>query len=64
MDLYHAVDKLSEKYRSIIILKYLKQMQIDQIADIVQLNQNTVKKTRLRRGIKELKFLMGGYKYG
>lgn len=63
MDLYRAVDKLPEKYRSIIILKYLKQMQIDQIADIVQLNQNTVK-TRLRRGIKELKFLMGGYKYG
>lgn len=63
MDLYLAVDKLPEKYRSIIILKYLKQMQIEQIADILQLNQNTVK-TRLRRGIKQLKLLMGGYKCG
>lgn len=63
MDLYRAIDRLPEKYKSIIMLKYLRQMQIKQIADIVELNESTVK-TRLRRGIKKLKELMGGYTYG
>ncbi|WDV44791.1 sigma-70 family RNA polymerase sigma factor [Clostridiaceae bacterium M8S5] len=60
MDLYHAIDKLSTNYKSIVILKYLRQMKIQQISDILQLNPNTVK-TRLRRGIQQLKQYMGGY---
>lgn len=59
LDLYNSLDKLSEKYKTVIILKYVKAMEINEIADILKINSNTVK-TRLKRGIDKLKFIMGG----
>lgn len=59
LDLYNSIDQLSEKYKTVIILKYLKQMQINEIAEILQMNSNTVR-TRLKRGVEQLKLVMGG----
>jgi len=59
LDLYNALDKLSEKYKTVIILKYIKEMQINQIAEILNMNSNTVK-ARLKRGVDKLKLIMGG----
>lgn len=59
MDLYRSLDRLPEKYKSIITLKYMNGMQISEIAKVLALNNNTVK-TRLRRGVDRLKKLMGG----
>lgn len=59
LDLYESVNQLQLKYREVILLKYFKQMSIDEIADILKLNPNTVK-TRLRRGITKLKTKVGG----
>lgn len=60
MDLYKSVDKLEEKYRTIIILRYARDLQFDEIAKIVEMNVNTVK-TRHKRGLNKLKKLMGGH---
>lgn len=59
LDLYNSLDKLSQKYKNVIILKYIKGMQINEIAEILDMNSNTVK-TRLKRGVDRLKSIMGG----
>ncbi|WP_432663690.1 sigma-70 family RNA polymerase sigma factor [Wukongibacter baidiensis] len=59
LDLYNSLDKLSHKYKTVIILKYMKQMRINEIAEILNMNSNTVK-TRLKRGVDKLKLIMGG----
>ncbi len=59
LDLYEAVHQLPLKYREVILLKYFKQMSIDEISTILKLNPNTVK-TRLRRGIAKLQKKIGG----
>jgi len=58
LDLYSSLDRLSHKYKTVIILKYMKQMQINEIAEILNMNSNTVK-TRLKRGVDKLKSIMG-----
>lgn len=59
LDLYNSLDKLSEKYKTVIILKYMKEMRINEIAEVLRTNTNTVK-TRLKRGVDKLKTIMGG----
>ena len=59
LDLYNSIDRLPEKYRSVIILKYMKELQIKEIANTLEINSNTVK-TRLKRGVDKLKAIMGG----
>lgn len=51
------VDTLDEKYRTIILLYYSQQLKIPEIADILDMNENTVK-TRLKRGREELKQIL------
>ncbi len=59
MDLYNSLDKLDEKYKTVVILRYMKGMPIDEIAEVLNMNSNTVK-TRLKRGVDKLKKIMGG----
>lgn len=54
IDLYKAVDKLSEKFKSIIILKYLDDMTIAEISRVLDFPEGTVK-VYLRRALKLLK---------
>jgi RNA polymerase sigma-70 factor (ECF subfamily) len=44
-----AIDSLPERYKSIIILKYMEDMSLQEIADILHLTVSTVK-TRVHRG--------------
>ena len=59
LDLYNALDNLSDKYKTVIILKYMKQMKTKEIADVLNMNINTVK-VRVKRGVDKLKSIMGG----
>lgn len=58
LDLYKALDELDETYKTIIILRYFEDMKINDIADILYENPNTVK-TRLYAGLKRLKIDIG-----
>ncbi|MDY7045960.1 sigma-70 family RNA polymerase sigma factor [Virgibacillus sp. M23] len=58
-DLYLAMDKLEENHRTVIILKYLNGFTEKDIAEVLELNVNTVK-SRLFKARKQLKGMMGG----
>lgn len=51
------IDSLDEKYRLVILLYYLEQLKIPEIAKVLDMNENTVK-TRLKRGREELKQIL------
>ena len=54
IDLQEALERLPEKYRVVIILRYFEDMKIRDIAQILKENENTIK-TRLYNGISKLK---------
>lgn len=54
LDLHNAIDELPSKYKTVILLKYMKGLPIKEIAEILDTNENTVK-TRLKRGVDKLK---------
>lgn len=54
LDLTESVDDLPEKYRTVIILRYFEDMKIEDIAEVIQENTNTVK-TRLYQALKRLR---------
>ena len=58
IDLYNAIDKLNNKFKSIIILKYLQDMTIIQISEVLNLPEGTVK-VYLRRALGVLKIELG-----
>ena len=58
IDLYNAIDKLNEKFKSIVVLKYLEDMTIAQISEILDLPEGTVK-VYLRRALGILKIELG-----
>lgn len=53
IDLYDAIDKLDEKYKTPIILQYFHDLTILQIAEIIECNENTVK-SYIKRAKKKL----------
>ena len=59
MDLYQAIDFLSEKYKNIIILKYFNGLKISEIAYAMDIPEGSVKaylyraKTELRHLLEE-----------
>lgn len=53
-DLQDALDKLPDEYKSIITLRYFEDLKLEEIAEILQQNLNTVK-TRLYAGLKRLR---------
>jgi RNA polymerase sigma-70 factor (ECF subfamily) len=53
-DLQKAMDNLPDSYRLIISLRYFEDLKLEDIADILRENLNTVK-TRLYAGLKKLR---------
>lgn len=54
LDLYQAIDALNEKERAVVILKYLEDMTLEQVALVLHCPIGTVK-TYLHRALKELR---------
>jgi len=54
VDLYTAIDELSAEDRGIIILRYFEDQKIKDIAQIMDINENTLK-TRLYKILRQLK---------
>lgn len=54
IDLYDVLNGLEPKYREIIVMRYFQDLKINEIAEILDLNLNTVK-SRLYKGLKTLK---------
>lgn len=59
-DLQRAMDNLPEKYRTVVILRYFEDLKIEEIAQILNENTNTIK-TRLYRALKLLRINMNDY---
>lgn len=53
-DVLSALDELEERERKVVVLKYFEEWTIKEIADCLQVNQNTVKSI-LYRALKKLK---------
>lgn len=61
LDLYNAVDLLNENYKTVVIMKYFNDMKIRDIAEVMNVPENTVK-TYLNRAKASLKeILKEGY---
>lgn len=54
-----AILKLPLKYREPILLYYYEEMSVSQVAEVLQINENTIK-TRLRRGRYQLRPVLEG----
>ena len=54
LDLYDAIEKLSEKERTVIRLRFFEDLKLEEIARVTGANLNTVK-SRLYKGLKHLK---------
>lgn len=54
LDLQKALEDLPEKYRSIIILRYFEDFKIEEVAEILNRNVNTVK-TQLYTALEKLR---------
>lgn len=57
IDLKRALENLSDKDRMIVELKYFEEMKLEEIADILQENINTVK-SRLYRSLRKLRLMI------
>jgi len=56
MDLYEAIDKLKEEYKTVIMLRYFEDLTLNDIAEITGVPLSTVK-TRIYTAIRQLKKL-------
>lgn len=65
LDLLSAIAKLEEKYKTVILLRYYRDMQVSEIAEVLNCPEGTAK-TNLHRAVQQLKkyFLKGGALYG
>ncbi|MBE6824594.1 MAG: sigma-70 family RNA polymerase sigma factor [Ruminococcaceae bacterium] len=59
MDISWALMELDSKYRDVLYLYYVEQYKVDEIANILNKNSNTIK-TTLKRGREKLKQIYGG----
>ncbi len=57
IDLERALENLPYSYRSIIILRYFEDLKINEIAEVLDININTIK-TRLYKGLELLRVEM------
>ncbi|NYB75117.1 sigma-70 family RNA polymerase sigma factor [Sedimentibacter hydroxybenzoicus DSM 7310] len=57
IDLHKALDELPDSYRSIIILRFFEDLKIEEIAEILNENINTIK-TRLYKSLDKLRIKM------
>lgn len=54
LDLYDAIERLNEKERTVVRLRYFEDLKLEEIAQVTGVNLNTVK-TRLYKGLRHLK---------
>jgi len=54
IDLYDAIDKLDNKYRMIVVLRYFQDLTVPQIAEVMECPLGTIK-THLHRALKQLR---------
>lgn len=54
VDLHRALDELPDNYRSIVILRFFEDLKIEEIAEVLDENVNTVK-TRLYKSLEKLR---------
>lgn len=54
IDIYENIQKLNEKLKTVIILRFFENLKIEEIAYITKTNSNTVK-SRLYKGMEEIK---------
>lgn len=61
IDLLDAIHQLEEKYQTVILLKYYRDLTVREIAELINCPEGTVK-TNIHRGLSELKkrFIQGG----
>ena len=59
-DLQEALDNLPDKYRTVVILRYFEDLKIDEIAEILNENTNTVK-TRIYKSLEKLRIKLSDY---
>ena len=57
IDLYNAIDELEDKYKDAIILRYIEDLKIEEISNILDRPVNTIK-THIRKAIKDMKSLL------
>ncbi|AQY38373.1 sigma-70 family RNA polymerase sigma factor [Bacillus thuringiensis] len=57
IDIHSALNQLPMQYKTIILLRYFEDLKIEEIAEIVEENVNTVK-TRLYRALKLLRTIL------
>lgn len=57
IDLYNAMDELEDKYKDVIILRYVEDLKIEDISKILERPVNTIK-THIRKAIKDMKNLL------
>ncbi len=57
IDLYNAIDELEDKYKDAIILRYIEDLKIEEIAKTLNRPINTIK-THIRKGIDDMKKLL------
>lgn len=57
IDLYNAIDELEDKYKDVIILRYIEDLKIEDISQILERPVNTIK-THIRKAIKDMKNLL------
>lgn len=57
LDLKKSLDELPMKFRSVIILRFFEDLRIDEVAEVLQENKNTIK-TRLYRALELLRVKM------
>lgn len=62
MDLYHAIEKLPVKLKTIVLLRFFEDMKLEEIADITSANLSTTK-SRLYKALKLLKLDLEGFEY-
>lgn len=54
MDVYNRIEKLNDKLKTVIILRFFENLKIEEIAVITKTNTSTVK-SRLYKGLNEIK---------
>ena len=59
-DLQRALDSLPDNYRSVVVLRYFEDLKIEEIAEVLNENINTIK-TRLYKSLQVLQIEMDGY---
>ena len=60
LDLQEALDNLPDKYRTVVVLRYFEDLKIEEIAEVLNENVNTVK-TRLYKSLEKLRIKLSDH---